>query len=176
MHSWPHAPPHRTLEKGTYMVTAATYQKVMHFNSPDRLQFLHDSLLEIAEKYQWKLQAWAVLGNHYHFIAQSSEHPENLSAFISNLHIETAKYINKQDNQLNRQVWWQFWDSCITYQYSYLARLNYVNHNPVKHGLVKEASQYPWCSARWFEENHPSSFSKTVRNFKIDRVNVIDDF
>ena len=34
---------------------------------------------------------------------------------------------------------------------SYLARLNYVHQNPVKHGLVRVANQYRWCSAAWLE-------------------------
>jgi putative transposase len=65
--------------------------------------------------------------------------------------------------------------SHITYPYSYFARLNYVNQNPVKHGLVKIATDYPWCSASWFEKTTPTSFHKTVSNFKTDKVNVIDD-
>jgi hypothetical protein len=36
---------------------------------------------------------------------------------------------------------------------SWLARLNYVHQNAVKHGLVPIAHQYPWCSAPWFETN-----------------------
>ncbi|MDP1880920.1 MAG: hypothetical protein Q8K60_08275 [Parachlamydiaceae bacterium] len=85
----------------------------------------------------------AVLSNHYHFIANSPEDPSNLSAFLSNLHVTTSKYINAKDNAPNRKVWRQYWDSHITFQYSYFARLNYVNQNPVHHGLVKLATHYP---------------------------------
>ena len=176
MQHWPHAPAHKTLACGTYMVTAGTYNKLLHFNTPDRLQYLHDSLLSLAEQYQWELQAWAILSNHYHFIARSPQDPKNLPAFLSNLHVHTAKYVNQQDNTPNRKVWWQYWDSHITYQYSYLARLNYVNKNPVRHGLVAEAAEYPWCSASWFQKTSQLAFCKTVNNFKIDNVHVVDDF
>ena len=175
MSHWPHSPPHHILIPGTYMVTAATYQKKLHFHSNDRLQHLHDQLLELAKQYAWEIQAWAVLANHYHFIARSKA-PENLSAFLSHLHINTARYVNNLDNDPQRRVWWQYWDTRITYQYSYLARLNYVNKNAVRHGLVKEAIEYPWCSAAWFEEKLPRSFCQTVSSFKIDKINVIDDF
>ncbi len=176
MSHWPHSPPHRMLEQGTYMVTAATYQKLMHFNTHADLQFLHDTLLILANEYQWKLQAWAVLSNHYHFIAQSPADPKNLSAFLSQLHVTTAKHINAAHNTPNRKVWWQYWDSQITYQYSYLSRLNYVNQNPVRHGVASAAIDYPWCSASWFQETTLPSFYKTVSTFKIDKVNVFDDF
>jgi putative transposase len=176
MKNWPHAPLHRTLASGTYMITSGTYKKVLHFHTPERLQFLHDQLLELTQQYGWQLHAWAVLANHYHFIAQSPQDPKQLSNLISQLHVATARYVNAIDNTPNRQVWHQFWDTHLTYQYSYLTRLNYVNRNPVKHGLVKCATDYPWCSASWFEKNSPASFRRTVEGFKIDKINVIDDF
>ena len=176
MQNWPHSPAHRSLVKETYMITAATYNKVLHFSTDERLQFLHDTLLHLAAEYHWELQAWAVLANHYHFIARSPNNPENLSAFLSNLHVTTARYINQQENLPNRRIWWQYWDSHITFQYSYLARLNYVNQNPVRHGLVNNAEDYPWCSASWFERTTLPAFYKTVCSFKTDTVNVKDDF
>ena len=87
---WPHMPCHKLLEKGTYMVTAGTHQKLLHFRTFERLQFLHDNLLELAKGYGWELQAWAVLANHYHFIARSPENPDNLAAFLSELHVKAA--------------------------------------------------------------------------------------
>jgi putative transposase len=158
------------------MVTAGTYHKVHYFTRPDCLEFLHDSLLQFAKKYDWELQAWAVFSNHYHFIAISPNDPTTLSAFLSELHVTTAKHVNAKDKTPNRRIWCQYWDSHITYQYSYLARLNYVNQNPVRHGLVDVATEYPWCSASWFQKTTLPSFYKTVANFKIDRVNVEDDF
>ena len=43
------------------------------------------------------------------------------------------------------------WDRELTFEKSYLARLNYVHHNPVHHKLVPVTGEYAWCSARWFE-------------------------
>jgi len=53
-----------------------------------------------------------------------------------------------------------------------LARLNYVNQNPVRHGIVPVAENYKWCSASWFAENAPPAFAKAVKSFKIDHVSV----
>jgi putative transposase len=57
-----------------------------------------------------------------------------------------------------------------------LARLNYVHQNPVKHGLVLVANQYPWCSARWFERTASAAMVKAIYRFSIDRVQVQDNF
>ena len=64
----------------------------------------------------------------------------------------------------------------LTYQNSYLARLNYVHQNPVRHGLVPVANQYRWCSASWFERTATRAQVRTVYGFKIDKVEVVDEF
>ena len=176
MEQWPHSPIHIVHEPGTYMVTGATYNKQLFFNSEERLQFLHDTLLDKAAELGWQLQAWAVFPNHYHFIAISPDCPRTLPAFIKKLHGATSKYVNAEDNVTGRKVWFQYWDIRITYQASYYARLNYVHNNPVHHGLVDNALKYKWCSASWFEKTSDVSFHKTVSGFKTDRIKVRDDF
>jgi putative transposase len=80
------------------------------------------------------------------------------------------------DNTPGRKVWFQYWDSVITYQASYLARLNYVHYNPVHHGIAGDAAGYPWCSAGWFQESAEPVFYQSVREIKTDRLKVMDDF
>jgi len=173
---WPHAPVHYFDEAGAYMVTSGTYQKVRRFDTPERRSFLQDQLFVLAQQYGWALQAWAILSNHYHFVALSLENPRSLPAFLHQLHVVSASEINRLDGKPGRQVWYEYWDTHLTYERSYLARLNYVHQNPVRHGLVRVAAAYPWCSAAWFEQQANPAFFKTVCSFKIDRVKVPDDF
>jgi hypothetical protein len=69
-----------------------------------------------------------------------------------------------------------YWDPALTYEKSYLARLNYVHQNPVKHALVPVANQYRWCSAAWFERTATPAQVRTIYSFKIDRLSVHDEF
>jgi putative transposase len=173
---WPHAPVHRLTEAGAYMVTSGTYQKLHHFGTPERLSFLQDELLSLARQYAWELQAWVVFSNHYHFVAMAPADPTSLRPFVRHLHSVTARAINRVDGTEGRKVWFEYWDTHLTFERSYLARLNYVHQNPVHHGLVPVASAYPWCSARWFEWSATTAVHKTVTAFKIDRVNVRDEY
>ncbi len=176
MDSWPHAPPHVLNHQGVYIVTGATYQKEHHFRMNDRLTLLHDRLLSLSKVYKWELHAWAVFSNHYHFIAKSPSDPKSLNVFVSHLHQSTASAVNHLDKCLNRQVWYQFWETRITYHRSYLARLNYVHQNPVKHGIVNKASLYPWCSAHQFEACANKAFIKSVYSFDSSKVNIDDEY
>jgi len=174
--NWPHGPVHWLFEPGLYIITAGTYQKLPHLNSPARLDFFQNSLFQYAAEFGWNIRAWAVLANHYHFVAASVPDPGTLRKFLGKLHMKTAEQLNVWDNKPGRKVWFRFWDSHITFERSYLARLNYVHQNPVRHGIVPVAQNYKWCSAAWFARNAPPAFAKTVQSFRIDHVNVPDDF
>jgi len=100
----------------------------------------------------------------------------NLGAFLQKFHYDSACALNSADGQPGRTVWFQFWDTRLTHQYSYLARLNYVHRNAVKHGLVAVANQYRWCSAAWFERTASPAQVKTIYSAKTDKVNVADAF
>ena len=173
---WAHAPSHLFVSGGTYIVTAATYQKALLFDSPEKRDFLMQSLFDEAERWGWSLQAWAVMANHYHFVALAPEDAAKLKRLITSLHSKTAIWLNKMDGAPGRKVWFQYWDTILTYQHSYMARLNYVHNNPVKHGLVGDAENYRWCSLGWFTRNAEASFRRTVLSFKYDRITVEDNF
>jgi putative transposase len=173
---WPHAPVHRLSAEGVYMVTAATLRKERLFIGPERLALLENQLLSIAKKYNWQLEAWAVFSNHYHFVAHSLIESIDLKRFLTHLHADTARELNRLDDKVGRPVWFNFWDKKLTYERSYLARLNYVHQNAVKHGLVKVANQYQWCSAAWLERTAPAATVRMIYSFGIDRLKIEDDY
>jgi putative transposase len=176
---WPHAPTHQLSDGGTFLVTVGTYLKRHHFRGAERLPVLHRGLLKVAGEFGWELEAWAVFSNHYHFVAHSPSDvkgAESLSRMLGLLHEKTAKWVNGLDGTPGRQVWHNFRETRLTYQKSYFPRLNYVHHNAVKHGLVRVANQYPWCSASWFERTASPAQVRTIYGFKTDRLQVFDDY
>jgi putative transposase len=173
---WPHAPLHRLSEQGTYIVTAGTYEKAHFFRGADRLNHLEGSLLSLAKEAGWQVEGWAVFSNHYHFVAHAGPGCVKLSTLVQKLHGCTAREVNKHDGEEGRQVWFNYWDTQLTFEKSYLARLNYVHQNAVKHGIVRVANEYKWCSAAWFERTASPAQVKTIYYLKTDRVKVEDDF
>ena len=177
--AWPHAPTHELSSAGTYFVTAATYLKKHYFRTRTSLDWLQHELLSAACEFGWQLEAWSVFSNHYHFVAHSprdSDCAKNLSLMLAALHRRTASSCNGLDENSAQKTWHNFWDTKLTYHKSYLARLNYVHQNPVKHGLVQVANQYPWCSARWFEGTASPAAIRSIYRFKTDALSIHDDF
>lgn len=159
-----------------YMVTGAIFHNQHYLRENSKKEIVLQTLFERSKLLGWNLEAWAILNNHYHFIAQAPENIGSLQKLIRQIHSITAIQINKWDNTANRQVWCNYWDSCLTYEKSYLARLHYVHTNPVKHGLIENAFDYSYCSYRWFVEQSDASFKEQVLNQPIDRLSLIDNF
>ncbi len=176
MLDWPHSPVHRLSQPGAYMVTAGTYLKRSFFRSTSLLDLLTERLLEVAERYRWKLQAWAVFSNHYHFATLASEECGSLREFVKHLHSLTAIEANRRDGRPGRKVWFNYWDTQLTYQKSFFARHRYVHGNAVHHKVVRTPAAYPWCSAGWFETKASRAFYRTIMSFPCDRIKVPDDF
>jgi putative transposase len=175
--AWPHAPPHWLFSPGTFMVTGSNFQKRRLLHCPALLDIVTEELLQSAERFGWVMRAWAVLANHYHFVAQSPEgSAHSLREWLCTFHRDSATRVNSFEGLDGRKVWMNFRDTRLSYQKSYLARLKYVHQNPVRHGLVEDARQYRWCSAAWFDATAPQSFRESVARFRIDQVKVPDDF
>ncbi|MGH9404494.1 MAG: transposase [Terriglobia bacterium] len=164
------------IEPGAHFFTGGTYLKKSIFRGAPALEYLCGTLLGLAETYQWELQAWAVFPNHYHFVALSPAQPASLVPFIRHFHSITAIEANRWHATPGCKVWFQYWETTLTYPKSYFARLSYVHRNAVHHNVVREPSLYPWCSAAWLERRADTSFHKRIMQMKINRVSVEDDF
>jgi len=141
-----------------------------------RLEIVQNQLFALAKHYEWQLQAWAIFPNHYHFVARAENSPSTLETWLKHLHSNAARDLNRLDGVSGRKGFYQFWDTRLTFQRSFLARLKYVHLNPVKHRLVTDARDYPFCSAAWFERTAPIAFQQTVDALDISQVSVPDDF
>ncbi|HEX9986657.1 MAG TPA: transposase [Thermoanaerobaculia bacterium] len=175
MVDWPHAPIHRLAQAGTYFVTGATYLKQRLLLAPDAREYFQELLFAFAVEEECRLQAWAILANHYHLVISAPE-GARLKRMLSRLHSKSALGLNRKDGVTGRKVWYQFRDTELTFERSWLTRLRYVHENAVHHGLVRDALEYRWCSAAWFRRTAETAFVKTVATMKIDAVSVYDEF
>lgn len=171
-----HSPPHYFVPNAMYIVTGAILYKQRFLFDDQRKALILGILLERAAHWGWDMQAWSILENHYHWIGEAPQNALTLETLIRQVHSKTAVELNKLDKTPGRKVWHNYWDTCITHETSYLARMHYVHINPVKHGLVQNPEEYPFCSYRWFLENSDDEFQKKVINQPIDRIEIEDDF
>lgn len=172
---WPHAPPHRLMDAGVYFVTARSRDGIHLLDTPGKRDHFQSALFELATTYGWRLEAWAILSNHYHLVAHSPPTRDgsatNLSDFLRHLHSNATREINRIDGIPGRtRLWQNFRETHLTLQRGYLARLNYVHQNPVHHNLVPLASQWPWCGAAAFKQAVSPAWLRTIMSFRYDLI------
>lgn len=140
MKTWPHAPSKSVTHPGIYIITAGTYHKAPLYRGHERMELLHDLLLETAGEQGWELFSWAVFPNHYHLVGRSPQ-VENASNLLTGaLHRAAGKLLNELDGCKGRQVWQNAWDTRLTFEKSIMARIAYVHRNPC---------HTAWWRSRW---------------------------
>ncbi len=134
------------------MITAANYEHKPIMDSPERLtefeSLLHDEFGKIAEE----IIAWVILPNHYHILALLKS-LDSASKSIKQLHGFTSRVWNLSDGLTGkRRVWYRFSDRMMRNETQANQTFNYIHYNPVKHGLVQEALDWPWSSLSMYTE------------------------
>ena len=104
-------------------------------------------LLSTFEGAEAVVHAWCVLPNHYHVLSTTHDLPK-LIAQMGKLHGSTSYAWNGEDGVRGRQCWHRATDRAMRSQEHFWATLNYLHHNPVRHGYVSKWQDWPWSSAR----------------------------
>jgi putative transposase len=89
------------------------------------------------------------LDDHYHLLLKTRR-GKDLSRFFGQLHGSTSRQINLWDVATGRQIWHNYWDTCIRTEADLWARFNYVHNNPVKHGYVRQLEDWPFSSYHYY--------------------------
>lgn len=147
-HPW-HSPPHLEGSTSLYHICAACYEHEPYIGTTlDRLQNFSEALLETLGDLAAEIFAWSVLPNHYHAQLRLQGGLKNFIKELGKLHGRTSFKWNGEENCRGRKIWCNAIDRWIRDERHFWTALNYIHHNPVKHGLVQKWQEWPFSSAR----------------------------
>ncbi len=113
-----------------------------------------EALRESAEKYAVLPHHFVLLENHYHLMVSTPKC--NLSLFMTSLNTKISKKLNKSLGRINHFFGGRYGATVIQDE-SYIFRLiKYIYQNPVKAGIVKTPSLYPYSSLKFYLEKKES--------------------
>jgi len=144
-----HHPPHIYLDDTWYIITAATLNHAHLLSRETAKTLVSDTLKELIIEFGITLRAWVILNNHYHLLLRVRV-GKDLPRFFGRLHGSTSRQINLWDAATGRQVWHNYWDTCIRNEYDLWTRFSYVHNNPVKHGYVQRPEDWGFSSYHYY--------------------------
>jgi REP element-mobilizing transposase RayT len=116
---------------------------------PELAKLVEDALRFHHGKH-YDLRAWVVMANHVHVLFKVGEKP------MSQVVAEWKEYTAREANKVlgRRGHFWtkDYWDTYMRDSDHELRARNYIENNPVKALLVRDARDWLWSSARFRDE------------------------
>jgi putative transposase len=113
-----------------------------------------NALVDFCVKSQVEIAAWVLLPNHYHVLAKIHV-PPLIKKGLGQLHGRTSHQWNIEEGLKGRKCFHGCSFRPIRSEAHKWSTLNYIHHNPVKHGYVDQWSDWSFGSARHYLKEMP---------------------
>ena len=125
-----------------YFVTVVTRKRVPVFADQSLCCELQGAFKDVYKFYPFRLPALVILPDHWHALIMP--YPDIvIEEIVGGIKSNLMKLISK--NQKRATIWQaRFLDHRIRNDNDFLNHMEYIRMNPVKHGLSKDGTPYPW--------------------------------
>ncbi len=142
----------------TYFFTVVTYRRQRILTQPYCIEILRQVIRTVKHMYPFTINAWVLLPEHMHCIWTLPPGDGDYSKRWGMIKAGFSKHIKRRlhhhawaskSRQKHREsIIWQrrFWEHQIRDEGDYQRHLDYLHYNPVKHGLVKTAWEWPYST------------------------------
>jgi len=128
-----------------YHVTArGNNRELIFWEKNDYLAFIK-YLTQAKEKYRFSLYAFCLMPNHTHLLLKTTENG-SLSRIMQTLHTAYTMYVNRKYTRCGHLFQGRYKSVLVEEEPHLLELLRYIHQNPVRAGLVKEVTDYPYSS------------------------------
>jgi len=129
-----------------HITQRGNYRQNVFIDDDDRIKYL-SWIDEYSKRYQLSILAFCLMNNHVHFITIPGKE-DSLSKVFSIVHMRHSQYLNKRMGK-SGHLWQGRFYSCVLDENYLIASLRYVENNPVRAGILKEAWKWKWSSAAY---------------------------
>jgi REP-associated tyrosine transposase len=143
---------------GTFFFTVVTYHRLPLLTTLEARKLLHLAWEDVRKRFPFSIEAVCLLRDHIHCIWIMPDGDANYSIRWKEIkRLFTKGYLEqvgpgemRNDSRMSRgeaAIWQRrFWEHTIRDEEDLNRHRDYIHYNPVKHGLVKSVSDWPWSS------------------------------
>ena len=154
--------PRSYIETSYFHVMTQGINKTYIFSKEDDIKFYIREIYKLAEECKIKIISYCIMNNHAHMLLETTR-IKNLSSYMQRLNARYAKYYNKKYNRVGYVFRDRYKAEGIYSQRHLYSCIKYIYYNPVKAGICKKVSEYPY-----------SNFKEEIKDDLIDNYEFID--
>lgn len=139
--------PHHVIQRGVRSLP-------LFFSDADREEYLN-LLATFTARQGVRFLAWCLMTNHVHLVVVPPDEPTALARAIGEAHRRYTRLVNFREGVRGHLFQERFHSFPIQTDHHLLTVVRYVERNPVRAKLVRQAVDYPWSSARHHLRNTP---------------------
>lgn len=144
-----HARKHQLEKSLFYHVYNQSHRGEFIFKKESDFEHFADLLYRLKGKHDIQIYHWVIMSNHYHLCVKLNE-PEIISACMAGLQRAYTHYYNRT-RAVRGYLWGsRFKSQAIEGEKYLLACGRYIERNPVRAGMVTQAADYRYSSARYY--------------------------
>jgi REP element-mobilizing transposase RayT len=138
--------PRSVLPDGLFHVaTRGVAKMAIYLDDNDRRNFL--GLLALAvQAFEWECLAFCLMTTHYHLVLETSR--QNLSDGMQILNGDYAQGFNGKYERWGHVFGDRYWSRALADEEELERICEYVMENPVRAGLCRDSSDWPWSACR----------------------------
>ena len=137
---------------GHYFFTLVTHDRKPLLTQPENVAHIKNAIQKVKQEHPFNLEAIVLLPDHLHCIWKLPKNDHDFSTRWRLIKRYVSIEIDAPINNRNEKQIWQrrFWEHCIRDEEDWQTHMDYIHYNPVKHGYVTAAKEWPHSSFNYW--------------------------
>jgi putative transposase len=139
---------------GTYFFTLNLLKRKDNDLLVKHVDVLKNAIKQVKQAHPFIIHAWVILPDHMHCVIELPQEDLDFATGLRLIKINFSKALPKTEYRSQvrlkrgeRGIWQRrYWEHLIRDEADYIAHIDYVHINPVKHGLVKQLKDWPYST------------------------------
>ena len=158
------------IEGASYFSTDVTHERQQLFSDRQTVRLRTNVIAKVRERHPFEIEAQVVLPDHLHAIwtrpngdANDATRWRLINEAFTRAHCKCKRPPERTDAQSAQgiQLIWQrrFWEHTVRDERDFATHVDYIHHNPVRHGLVTAPRDWQLSTfAHWVERGVYAEF------------------
>ncbi len=137
----------------TYFITANLADRTSSLLL-SQIAVFRAAVQHVKARHHFHIDAMAVMPDHFHLLMTLPEGDANFSVRVGTIKSTFSRHLPKTEHEgssrmakRERGIWQRrFWEHLIRDDNDFARHVDYIHFNPVKHGFVQRASEWPHSS------------------------------